>query len=84
MRRTPRSAKIYAALMIVSIALTATPIVMLANRVTPTVLEMPFFLVWAILGPFLTFVFSALYTRVMNNDAEEPTHGSLGLDGEKS
>lgn len=70
--------------MIVSIALTATPIIMLANRVTPTVLEMPFFFVWATVGPFLTFVFSALYTRVMNNHDEESVHGSLGFDGEKS
>lgn len=66
MTRIPTSAKIAVALMLIAIAMTATPVVMLANRVEPTVFEMPFFLVWNIAGPLLAFVFAASYTRIMN------------------
>lgn len=74
MKRIPTSAKIAAALMLIAIAMTATPVVMLANRVDPVVFEMPFFLVWNIAGPLLAFVFAAIYTWIMNrrNVGESP------------
>lgn len=80
MRRIPRSAKIAAALMFASIALTATPVVILANRVYPTILEMPFFLAWTIAGPALAFVFSTIYTHIMNRSEENQQQSSLGPD----
>ncbi|MGO1972077.1 MAG: hypothetical protein ACTH2Q_03880 [Propionibacteriaceae bacterium] len=80
MRRIPRSAKVVAVLMFASIALTATPVVILANRVYPTILEMPFFLVWTIAGPFLAFVFSAIYMRIMNRSDEDQQQTALESD----
>jgi len=70
----PTSAKVAAVLMFVSIALTATPIIIFANRVEPTVFGMPFFLAWSIAGPFLAFVFAAIYTRIMNTSDADETH----------
>jgi peptidoglycan/LPS O-acetylase OafA/YrhL len=81
MRQMPRTAKIAAALMFISIAMTATPIVILANRVYPTIFEMPFFLVWTIAGPALAFVFSAIYTRIMNRSDEQ--QNIIGPDTEE-
>lgn len=66
------------------IALTATPVVILANRVHPTVIKIPFFLLWAIAAPFLAFLFSTVYTRIMNKQDSNDTQQSTEFDGEEN
>lgn len=83
MRQIPKSAKVAALLMFVSIALTGTPVVVLANRIHPTVLGVPFFLFWASAAPLLAFVFSTIYARITNNWDKDTAQHSDELDDEE-
>lgn len=51
-------------LMAIIVALTATPIVILANRITPAPLGVPFFLLWCSAVPLLLWVVMLIHSRV--------------------
>lgn len=50
--------------MLVTVAMTGTPIVILANRITPALLGIPFFLLWCSLVPLLMGCILLLHNRL--------------------
>lgn len=58
--------KIILWLMIISLAMTATPIVILANKIRPFILGIPFFAFWNIFWPTMLFVLTIIYGRTVN------------------
>jgi len=55
-------------LIVLSICMTASPIVMLANNVRPFVLGLPFFFFWSLFWPTMLFVLSVVYTKIANKE----------------
>lgn len=65
-----RTQRVLWLLMVIVIAMTATPIVILANRITPSPLGVPFFLLWCGAVPLLLWVLMILHSRVASLEGE--------------
>ncbi|MEI3607784.1 hypothetical protein SPD48_19040 [Pseudogracilibacillus sp. SE30717A] len=63
-----KSKQIVILLIVISVCMTATPIVMLANNIRPFVLGLPFFFFWNIFWPTMLFILSIVYTRIANKE----------------
>lgn len=61
-------------LMIFSLAMTATPIVILANKIRPFVMGMSFFAFWNIFWPIALFILSLGYSRVKDQEDQKLKH----------
>lgn len=62
------SQKVIFWLIVISLAMTATPIVILANRIRPFVLGMPFFAFWNMFWPAVMFILAVIYTNIANKN----------------
>ena len=58
--------KLIIVLMGISLAMTATPIVILANKVRPFILGFPFFAFWNMFWPTVIFILAVLYANIAN------------------
>lgn len=63
-----KKSKVIIGLMIFSLAMTATPIVILANKIRPFVMSMSFFAFWNIFWPFVLFLLSLIYLWVKEQE----------------
>lgn len=59
--------KIYLIGIIFSFAMTATPIVMVSNSITPFILGVPFFAFWNMFWPTMVFVFTVLHMKAIDS-----------------
>ena len=57
-------------LLILSLCMTASPIVILANHIKPFVFGLPFFFFWNIFWPTIIFVLTIIYIRIKNNEID--------------
>lgn len=62
------SQKVIFWLIVISLAMTATPIVILANKIQPFVLGMPFFAFWNIFWPTVIFILSVVYSNIADKN----------------
>lgn len=61
-------------LMALVIAMTATPLVVLANRITPAPLGIPFFLLWCAAVPLSLWILMLVHSRMVPLDSDEEEH----------
>ena len=64
MDKNKRTLRLLLVLMLISVLLTGSPILLLANRIEPMVLGMPFFLFWSILPAFLLTILCIIYSVI--------------------
>ena len=62
--------KLILVLMVIVVAMTATPIVILSNRIEPYILGMPLFVFWNIFWPTLLFILALIYAPIANKEDE--------------
>ncbi|MBD1382024.1 hypothetical protein [Metabacillus arenae] len=71
MGNSEKGKKIVLLLIIFSLLMTATPIVILANKIQPFVLGIPFFAFWNIFWPFMLFVLVVVYSKIVDSKPDE-------------
>lgn len=62
--------RIVVALIILSVCMTASPLVILANKIEPFTLGVPFFFFWNVFWPTMLFVLSILYTKIVDHESK--------------
>lgn len=53
---------------IVSFAMTGTPLVIMSNHVNPFILGIPFFAFWNIFWPTMVFVFTVMHMKSLEKE----------------
>ncbi|WP_408011443.1 hypothetical protein ACJROX_14785 [Pseudalkalibacillus sp. A8] len=70
MKNNTKAKRIVIVLIVLSICMTASPIVMLANKVRPFALGVPFFFFWNLFWPTMLFILSIVYIKVAEEKSE--------------